>query len=199
MLRSGKRRLQRGPDFTGKRLSSFGEVFVRHGLPGLTLALAFLAMPSLRPAFVESVSAASSRWAAYTLAFLIILVALNGYVWFTDRQWRVSRLGWVLYLGALSVWEEWVFRLGIPQILEAAGASVWLAATMSALIFGGVHYFTLRWKWQWCFSAFAGGLYFSYQMDLHGDLILVAAIHWIATTINTPRPPRPSASDQTDD
>ena len=175
-------------------MSSFREVFLRHGLPGLILGLCFLASPSLRDVFVESLSAAAAHPARYLIGALIILIGLSFYTWRIDRAWRMAQLGWIVYLGALSVWEEWVFRLAIPQFLEGIGASVWLAAVLSAMLFGALHFFTLRWKWQWCVSAALGGLYFSYQMELHGDLLLVAGIHWVMTSINTPRPPAPSAS-----
>lgn len=193
-----KRRLQRNKDFTGARLSSFREVFLRHGLPGLGLALCFLLIPSLQLVFVQSLSRASAHVATYALALAGILVALNAYNWFVDRRWNTAQFGWILYLGALSFWEEWVFRLALPQILEGLGASVWGAAVFSAIVFGAAHFFTLRWKWYWCVSAAFGGLYFSHQMELHGDLLLVAAIHWIATSINTPRPPRPSSELDSD-
>ncbi len=37
-----QRRLQRPPDFTGKTLNHFRDVFLRHGLPGLLLGCLFL-------------------------------------------------------------------------------------------------------------------------------------------------------------
>ncbi|MEM9571719.1 MAG: CPBP family intramembrane glutamic endopeptidase [Pseudomonadota bacterium] len=192
--RPRKRRLQRDKDFTGDRLSSFREVFMRHGLLGLVLALCFLAVPSLQIAFVESLSAPAERPLRYVVGALIILAALSAYTWRISQNWGAAQFGWIVYLGALSVWEEWVFRLAIPQVLEGVGASVWLAVVLSAILFGALHYFTLRWKWQWCVSAALGGLYFSYQMELHGNLLLVAGIHWVATSLNTPRPPAPSTS-----
>ena len=191
-MRPRKRRLQRDKDFTGDRLSSFREVLYRHGLPGLGLGLCLLAFPGLYGVFLESLGGLFQRPWLYGLGFLVILAGLNAYRWSLDRNWNLAQFGWILYLGALSVWEEWLFRLALPQILEGWGASIWGAAALSALLFGGLHYFTLRWKWQWCLGAGIGGLYFSHQMELHGDLLWVAAIHWIATSFNTPRPPRPA-------
>ena len=188
-LRPRKRRLQRDPDFTGNRLSSFRAVFLRHGLPGLALGIAVLAIPDVRRLFFDTLSHGANSPVKYALIGLGILVGLNLYTWSIDRRWDLAKFTWVAYLGALSVWEEWVFRFVLPQSLESVGASVWTAAILSALIFGALHYFTLRWKWQWCVSAFLGGLYFSYNVELHGNLLFVAAIHWVATTFNTPRPP----------
>lgn len=195
---SRRRRLQREPDFTGDRLSSFRDVFVRHGLPGLVLALLFLSATNLQIVFAEHLKPAAAHPARYAIGFVLILIALNVYGWRIDRQWSLMQLSWVLYLGTLSVWEEWVFRLAIPQVLEWGGASVWAAAALSAVVFGAAHYFTLRWKWYWCVGAALGGLYFSGQMERHGDLLLVSAIHWVATYVNTPRPPAPSADTRTD-
>lgn len=192
--RPRKRRLQRDRDFTGERLSSFREVFLRHGLPGLGLGVSVLLIPDLQTVFIRSLTRASEHIALYAMIGITILIALNAYNWFLDRKWGVAQLGWIVYLGALSVWEEWVFRLALPHLLEGIGSSVWMAAVLSAILFGSVHYFTLRWKWHWCVGAGMGGLYFSHQMELHGDLLWVAAIHWVMTSINTPRPPSPSAA-----
>lgn len=184
-----RRRLQRDKDFTGARLTTFRQVFLRHGLLGLVLAALFLAWPGFQSLFAESLTRASTHPARYILGFGLILIGLNAYAWRIDRSWSVAKLGWILYLGALSVWEEWVFRLALPQALESLGLTVWPAIIVSAIVFGALHYFTLRWRWQWCVSAAFGGLYFSHQMELHGDLLWVAGIHWVATYVNTPRLP----------
>jgi len=186
----GRRRLQREKDFTGERLVHFRQVFLRHGLPGLVLALALVAIPGFPTLFLEGIGRGLSNPIGYATLFFLIFLVLGAYAGWSDRQWSLSRLGWVIYLGALSLWEEWVFRLAIPTLLEESGASVWQASILSALVFGGVHYFTLRWRLRWCIGAFLGGLLLSRQMQVHDDLLLVAAFHWIATLVNTPRPPQ---------
>lgn len=191
---ASSRRLQREPDFTGERLTRFSEVFVRHGLPGLILALLCLSVPELQTSLAQSLRKGAESAGLYIVSGVVIVTGLSVYSWLADRSWSLSRLGWVIYLGALSFWEEWVFRLAIPTILEGFGASYWLAATLNALVFGAVHYFTLRWRVQWCVGAFLGGLLLSRQMQVHDDLLLVAAFHWIATLVNTPRPPGQSAN-----
>ncbi|MDZ7685961.1 MAG: hypothetical protein U5O39_13900 [Gammaproteobacteria bacterium] len=64
-----------------------------------------------------------------------------------------------------------------------------IAVIASNILFGAVHYFTLRWKWQWCLGACLGGIVLSRQMNEHFDLALLIGIHWVATYANTPRLP----------
>ncbi|MEC7291130.1 MAG: hypothetical protein VXW22_13655, partial [Pseudomonadota bacterium] len=59
--RPRKRRLQRDRDFTGERLSSFREVFLRHGLPGLGLGVSVLLIPDLQTVFIRSLTRASEH------------------------------------------------------------------------------------------------------------------------------------------
>jgi membrane protease YdiL (CAAX protease family) len=57
------------------------------------------------------------------------------------------------------------------------------------LVFGAMHYFTLRWRLQWCVMAFLGGMGFSYSFAQHNDLFVIIGIHWVATFFNTPAAP----------
>lgn len=183
------RRLQREPDFTGSRITRFRDVFLRHGLPGLALALLCLSIPELQHVLAESLARGSQRPGLYIITGVLIFMGLSAYSWQADRARSALTALWVIYLGALSFWEEWVFRLALPQLIERLGATAGLADLVSAIMFGGAHYFTLRWRWQWCLAAGMGGLFLGRQMNLHDDLLLIAAIHWIATLLNTPRPP----------
>jgi len=185
-----RRRLQRGPDFTGGRLDSFRQVFLRHGLPGALLGALCLLHPDMRTLVVDATAQAVSAPMPYLLIGSLILIGLTAYTSYRGDEWSGRQLGWVIYLGVLSLWEEWVFRLAMPYSLEAQGMGLLFAIIVCNLLFGAIHYFTLRWKWQWCVAACIGGFAFSRQMDLHFDLLLVAAIHWVATCLNTPRPPR---------
>ena len=196
--RSAQRRLQRERDFTGDRLTSFRQVILRHGLPGVLLATLCFAVPSLQAPFADGVANGLDQPGLYIAAALSIFIGLNAYAWFIDRSWSLSKTVWILYLGGLSFWEEWVFRLALPQLLEGWGATVGAAILVSAALFGGAHYFTLRWKWQWCLGAALGGIMLSRQMEVHNDLLLITAFHWIATYLNTPRPPGSSSQRGTE-
>ena len=125
----------------------------------------------------------------YILAGLMIMTGLSLYAWYVDRRWHLEKLGWVLYLGALSVWEEWVFRLAIPFFMESRGIELFVAVLGANIFFAVAHYFTLRWKWQWCVAVFFFGMLLSRQMNNHFDLLLVVGIHWVFTFLNTPRLP----------
>lgn len=192
-----QRRLQRPPDFTGGRLNHFSQIFLRHGLPGALLGALCLLSPDLRTILVHALSDFVAAPGRYLLWGTIILGALVGHTWIIDRRVDPAAFGWMLYLLALSVWEEWVFRLAIPYLGQAQGLDVRVSVLLSNLAFGAMHYFTLRWKWYWCVAAFVGGMALSRQMNLHFDLALVVALHWVATYINTPRPPGRAARRET--
>ena len=80
-----QRRLQREPDFTGAKLSSFREVALRHGLPGALLALACLALPQSLTLLQEGLSQAAENPERFMVAGVIIFAVLNLYTWFIDR------------------------------------------------------------------------------------------------------------------
>ena len=119
----------------------------------------------------------------------VIFLFLNLYAWAIDRDWRIEKAGWVLYLGAVSAWEEWVFRVAMPYHMESLGVSFLWAVLISNLLFGAAHYFTLRWKWQWCLGAFLFGMGLSKQFHEQENLALIIVVHWVVTFLNTPRLP----------
>jgi len=188
-----QRRLQRSPDFTGPLLSKFSDVVLRHGLPGLLLALICLAHPASRELLVASTTTAIENWDLYLPVALLTLIALCSYALSQDRKQDrkldAMKLTWIVYLLGISIWEEWVFRLAIPQILVEQELTFRASVVISNLLFGAMHYFTLRWKWQWCVLAFLGGMGLSRNFHAFEDFMLIVAIHWIATFINTPRYP----------
>ncbi len=184
-----QRRLQRPPDFTGGRLSSFRAVFLRHGLPGALLGLICLLYPDMRSLLLNGSEAFLANPVRYVTTGVVIFGGLTAYAWYLDKKIDLPRLGWIVYLLCLSAWEEWVFRLALPYFAEQQGVELRVAVVVSSLAFGAIHYFTLRWRWQWCLGAFLGSLALSRQMEQHFDLALIIGIHWIATFINTPRLP----------
>jgi len=184
-----QRRLQRPPDFTGKRLDTFSQVFLRHGLPGAALGALFLLLPEARDLCARALAPVRDDPAGYALGGLGVLAGLVVYAWFLDRRLDARQAGWILYLLFLSSWEEWVFRLAIPYSAGAGGLHFIAIVLVSNAVFGAMHYFTLRWKWQWCVGAFLGGLALSRQLMHDFDLLLVVALHWMATFANTPRVP----------
>jgi hypothetical protein len=197
-LPPSQRRLQRPPDFTGARLSSFAQVAWRHGLTGAALAGVCLLVPDMRALLVNGLAALTAQPAVYLTRALVVGAALVAYTAWLERRVEAASAGWVFYLLAVSIWEEWVFRLAVPYFATGHGLALPLAAGLSNLVFGGLHYFSLRWKWQWCVLAGLGGMGLSRQLGLHGDLALVIGVHWVATVINTPRVPGRSRRAATD-
>ncbi len=193
---SSQGRLQRPADFTGPRLTLFRQIFLRHGLPGLGIGLLLLAtLPELQKVGWDAIANAVAEPLKYALATVMVLVALTIYSRLRYSPLTPAQLGWIFYLGLLSVWEEWLFRVAGPYLLWELSGSGWVAVLVSNALFGAMHYFTLRWRIEWCVMAFLGGLGFSFNFHQQGDLAVVAGIHWVATFLNTPRPPQGRVSD----
>lgn len=181
------RRLQRPPDFTGRPLNQFYQVALRHGLPGLLFGGMLLITSA------DLVMAPLNQFLAgpqpYVLGAGVILVLTLCWSWYLDTTVSIAQLSWIFYLLFVSIWEEWAFRVAVPDNLMNVGFDPWLAIILSNLLFGAVHYFTLRWKASWCFLAFLGGIGLSRQYIANGDLLMLIGIHWMATFLNTPRYP----------
>ncbi len=192
-----QRRLQRPPDFTGHQLNTFSAVFLRHGLPGALLGLLLLLPDDTRGVLLVASERAIANPGHYAAAAATILLCLSVYAITINRCWNLKQTAWILYLGGLSAWEEWLFRLALPYGLHLLGMDLVLAALVCNGLFGLVHYFTLRWKWPWCIGAFLGGLGLSGQLERTEDLLLIIGIHWIVTFINTPRMPGERADSST--
>ncbi len=95
---------------------------------------------------------------------------------------------WVGYLFYISIVEELAFRLLLPVLLNVSIG--WTAAAVvSNAIFAGLHYFTLRWKWQNCVFAFLGGMGLFRLLENSNDLMLIILVHFVATFLNTPTQP----------
>jgi hypothetical protein len=189
VIAPSQRRLQREPDFTGGRLNRFMQVFLRHGLPGLLLGVVCLLVPEMQALLIDALAGFVANPGRYVIWAVGIFFLLLAYTYYLDRRIDAPEVGWILYLLVLSTWEEWVFRLAVPYFAAGEGGDLRTAVIASNVAFGLIHYFTLRWKWQWCLGAFLGGMAFSRQLHEHSDLLIIVGIHWVATTINTPRLP----------
>ncbi len=162
---------------------------LRHGLPGALLGFVFLVLPATFVLLAPSLNPALTNLFVYVLGGCLIFGAILVYQFVRERCLDVWQIGWALYLLGVSLWEEWVFRIALPYWLTDVGLDFRTAVIGSNLAFGLMHYFTLRWKWQWCVLAFLGGLGLSRNYMILEDFMLIVAIHWIATYINTPRYP----------
>ncbi len=184
-----RRRLQRPRDFTGEQIQSFSAVFLRHGLPCALLGLLFLTDSTTWRLLNNATVAARENSALYLIVAGVIFLCLLAHAAFRKYPLVLRQLTWVMYLGCLSLWEEWVFRIGIPHYIGALGIGMLVPVLISNTLFGVLHYFTLRWRWHWCLMAAAGGLFFSHHFANHQNLLVIAGIHWVMTYLNTPRPP----------
>ena len=184
-------RLQRKPK-GGQYISSFRQVFLRHGM--IMTAIALICVFSSQPA--ESLSSKSidflSRPVIYVAASGLIILFFVFFLYFIKRAINVSRALWVGYLLSISIVEEIAFRFAMPLLLAGVITNLF-AILISNLLFAGLHYFTLRWKPIPCFFTFLGGLGFARLLDNTENIVLVILVHWLVTFLNTPVPPSPRA------
>ena len=96
-----------------------------------------------------------------------------GWSVYLDRTFSLRQLSWIIYLLFLSFWEEWAFRVGLPKLLQDLGLETMHAMVISNMLFGAMHYVTLRWKALWCFFAFLFGMHLSNQWVDYGDIWLI--------------------------
>jgi len=179
-------RLQRTPDFTGEKITQFKQVIIRHLVPALFLSLLCLISYDLRVLLVHNLETANSNPSIYLLGFsgLVLFFTVAATL---SKRLNLQQLYWVIYLFAISVTEEWVYRLAVPGILENVFTPI-TAAVIANLVFAAVHYFTLRWRLIWCIGVFCGAMGLS-RLMVREDLMLVIYVHWLFTYLNTPKPP----------
>ena len=171
----------------GAKITSFTQVFLRHGLLMLALATLCVLFPNALVALSLSVAGFLASPHYYALAFLTLLGFLIAYSQLSDKVVNRKQLLWIGYLLFISVAEEWIFRLALPNLLKGYLAPLY-AVVISNVIFAAIHFFTLRWRLIWVIFAFLGGLGLSRVMT-HGDLLVVIWLHWVGTFLNTPFPP----------
>ena len=181
-------RLQRPAKSRSSAVLQFRQVLSRHLV---TMSLVAVVM-GLWLARVDDWQGLLSPLIAHPVHYLAMCAAIVAGIAIYQRlrgiPWSATQMGWVGYLFLISVVEEWAFRVFLPLcLLDDLGARV--SIVTSSVLFGGLHYFTLRWRLTACVMTMLGGLGFSRLLDVSGDLALVILVHWIVTFLNTPRPP----------
>ena len=181
-------RLQRPAKSRSSAVLQFRQVLSRHLV---TMSLVAVVM-GLWLARVDDWIGLLSPLIAHTVHYLSMCVAIVAGIAIYQRlrgiPWSATQMGWVGYLFLISVVEEWAFRVFLPlYLMDDLGARV--SIVTSSVLFGALHYFTLRWRLTACLLTSLGGLGFSRMLDVSGDLALVILVHWIVTFLNTPRPP----------
>ena len=181
-------RLQRPAKARSSAVLHFRQVISRHLLTMSVIAV----VTGLGVAHVDDWKRLLSPLIAHPVHYLAMCVAIVAGIAIYQRvrgiPWSTGQMGWVGYLFLISVVEEWAFRVFLPlYLMDDLGARA--SVLLSSVIFGALHYFTLRWRLTACLLTTLGGLGFSRLLDVSGDLALVILVHWIVTFLNTPRPP----------
>ena len=181
-------RLQRPAKARSRAVLHFRQVLARHLVTMSVVAV----VTGLWVAGVDDWKRLLSPLIAHPVHYLAICVAIVAGIAVYQRvrgiPWSAAQVGWVGYLFLISVVEEWAFRVFLPlYLMDDLGARA--SIVVSSVLFGALHYFTLRWRLTACLVTMLGGLGFSRLLDVSGDLTLVIIVHWIVTFLNTPRPP----------
>ena len=169
-------------------VSTFLHVLYRHGLTMGIFACSTAWLLATPAVLWDAMADFSANPAKYALALLAIL----GFFYVVLKRRGLTLNGmqgfWIVYLLYISIVEELAFRLFLPLVLESSTGLI-AAVVLSNFLFAGLHYFTLRWKWQNCLFACLGGIGLSRLLDNSGDLTLVILVHFVATFLNTPSQP----------
>ena len=181
-------RLQRPAKARSSAVLHFRQVLSRHFV---TMSLIAVVM-GLSVAGVDDwrrlLSPLIARPVHYLVVCIVIVAGTAIYQRVRGIPWSATQVSWVGYLLMISVVEEWAFRVFLPLYLAddlGARASI----LISSVLFGALHYFTLRWRLTACLVTMLGGIGFSRLLNVSGDLALVILVHWVVTFLNTPRPP----------
>ena len=181
-------RLQRPAKARSRAVLHFCQVLARHLVTMSVVAV----VTGLWVAGVDDWKRLLSPLIAHPVHYLAICVAIVAGIAVYQRvrsiPWSAAQVGWVGYLFLISVVEEWAFRVFLPlYLMDDLGARA--SIVVSSVLFGALHYFTLRWRLTACLVTMLGGIGFSRLLEVSGDLTLVIIVHWIVTFLNTPRPP----------
>ena len=181
-------RLQRDHFGAIAPVSKFIHVLVRHGLT-MGLIAALLNYSNGDPSIISvTLTPLLEHPARYAMACFGALLFAGIFLQRKGYPINTTQALWVGYLFYISIVEELAFRLLLPVLLNVSIG--WTAAAVvSNAIFAGLHYFTLRWKWQNCVFAFLGGMGLFRLLENSNDLMLIILVHFVATFLNTPTQP----------
>ena len=171
----------------GKQITSFEQVLLRHGLFVLLLAAICLLIPRWHAYLEWGLKRVIHHPLPYLIAFPLLLGILMGITKYLNRKLNARQMAWIFYLLGISICEEWVFRLAAPAFTIPFIGRI-PAVLVCNIVFAAMHFFTLRWKIQWCVAAFFGAMGLTRLLALQQDLVLVIYVHWFVTFLNTPVP-----------
>jgi len=183
-----ERRLQRTRSAKGSFVATFRQVFLRHGLTMGFIALGCLLLPGAQTAIGWSLASLLSAPFSYLAALSALLVFCVLFLVFKGHKIRHAELVWLAYLLFISAAEEVAFRLMLPSLLTGT-INMTSAAIVSNLLFAGIHFVTLRWKFINCVGVFFAGLGLSRLMTSTEDIAFLILVHLFFTFLNTPTPP----------
>ncbi len=181
-------RLQRPAKKQEAAVLRFTQVIIRHLGTMAAIAVVTGALVSSAVLFGNWLSLLQEHTLDYALGILIVLLAIVIYSRLKNIPLSRLQFAWISYLALISVIEEIAFRVFIPLALNSY-LSFQLSIILSSLIFGFLHYVTLRWRLSACLITVLGGIGFSRLLQETDDLALVVLVHWVITFLNTPRPP----------
>jgi membrane protease YdiL (CAAX protease family) len=181
-------RLQRKASVKGSFISTFRQVFLRHGLTMGFIAVCCLILPEVSQAIAWSSSPLMSAPIYYFGVSVGLLLSFFIFLRLKGHQLTQTQVAWLGYLLFISVVEEFAFRLMLPSLLVGVMGII-PAAVLSNVLFASIHYITLRWKLINCLGVFFGGMGLSRLLSNTEDIALVILVHWFFTFLNTPTSP----------
>jgi len=188
-------RLQRPAARSTQAIFQTRQVIQRHLLTMLVITVAAGALLGSAEALRAWLTPLTMHRVGYGLATLLILGLMLAFLHFRRVPISQMQWGWLAYLLLISMVEELAFRVFLPLYLDQF-FDLRTSVIISSVIFGALHYWTLRWRLGACVFTVFGGLGFSRLLHTTDDLALVVLVHWLVTFLNTPRPPRGQTPSQ---
>jgi membrane protease YdiL (CAAX protease family) len=182
-------RLQRPAARSTQAIFYTRQVIQRHLLTMSVITVAAFVLLGSTEALRAWLTPLTMHWVGYGLATLLILGLMLAFLRFRRVPISQMQWGWLAYLLLISTVEEFAFRVFVPLFLDQF-FDLRASVIISSVIFGALHYWTLRWRLGACVFTVFGGLGFSRLLHTTDDLALVVLVHWLVTFLNTPRPPR---------